>query len=87
MTSDPSDNGRPNQQGDAPVTSPGPSLTPGPALTVEGAALAGGRHSATLQNALERGEFPNAYRDPADGLTWLIPVADLQAAGYELRDV
>ena len=69
---------------DAPVTAPGPSLTPGPTLTLTGAALASGRHRSALRRALEKNQFPNAYRDPADGVTWLIPVADLQAAGYEL---
>lgn len=43
----------------------------------------------TLVRRLERDAFPNAYRDtgakgPGSG-PWLIPVADLQAAGYVVR--
>jgi hypothetical protein len=60
-----------------------PELTR-PVLTINGAAAATGRHRNTIRRALDSGKkFPNAYRHEGSG-PWLIPVADLVAAGYAL---
>jgi hypothetical protein len=79
-----SDAERLTNRDDVPLIAPGPSLTPGPTLTIDGAAHACREHPTSLRRALENNEFPNAYLDPADGSTWLIPITDLRAGGYEL---
>ncbi len=53
-----------------------------PSLTISDAATAVGRHRNTVRKALDAGKLPNASKG-SDG-SWLIPVTDLVAAGFEL---
>jgi hypothetical protein len=65
---------------------PGLDGTPAetPFLTVSEAALVCRRHRNTIRRRLDAGAFPNARRAFGDG-AWLIPVTDLEAAGFQLR--
>jgi len=56
-------------------------------LTLSEAADATGRHRQTLVRALSQGRLPNARKaGPAHAEVWRIPVADLEAAGYPVRE-
>lgn len=56
-------------------------------LTLSEAAVATGRHRQTLVRALGGGRFPNARKaGPAHAEVWRIPAADLEAAGYPVRE-
>ena len=56
-------------------------------LTLSEAAAATGRHRQTLVRALSQGRLPNARKaGPAHAEVWRIPVADLEAAGYPVRE-
>src|SRR5437867_13066383 len=52
-------------------------------LTFSEAAAAVGMHPSSLRRRFAKGQFPNAYRIGKG--PWRIPVADLVAAGIELR--
>ena len=55
-------------------------------LTLSEAAAATGKHRQTLVRALSTGRLPNARKSgPAHAEVWRIPVADLEAAGYPVR--
>ena len=56
-------------------------------LTLSEAAAATGKHRQTLVRALSQGRFPGARKTgPAHAEVWRIPRADLEAAGYAVRD-
>jgi hypothetical protein len=56
-------------------------------LTLSEAAAATGKHRQTLVRALSTGRFPNARKTgPAHAEVWRIPRADLEAAGYAVRE-
>lgn len=57
---------------------------PGIALTLAEAADACGVGRGTIYRWLDRGAFPNAYREQPGGI-WRIPVVDLEAAGLRPR--
>lgn len=57
--------------------------TPGLLSLVE-ASQASRVSTKTLRRRLQRGDFPGAYQDPEQRGAWLIPVADLLAAGLSL---
>jgi len=55
-------------------------------LTLSEAAAATGKHRQTIVRALSTGRLPNARKSgPAHAEVWRIPVADLEAAGYPVR--
>ena len=64
---------------DAGLTQPARILGERPAYTLSEAADACGVSRATIRRRLDAKAFPNAYKD-AEG-TWLVPIADLGAAG------
>lgn len=56
-------------------------------LTLSEAAAATGKHRQTLVRALSQGRFPSARKTgPGHAPVWRIPRADLEAAGYEVRE-
>lgn len=56
-------------------------------LTLSEAAAATGKHRQTLVRALSTGRFPGARKTgPGHAPVWRIPRADLEAAGYEVRE-
>lgn len=56
-------------------------------LTLSEAAASTGKHRQTLVRALSAGRFPNARKSgPAHAEVWRIPTADLEAAGYPVRE-
>jgi len=57
---------------------------PGIALTLAEAADACGVGRGAIHRWLEKGAFPNAYREQTTGV-WRIPVVDLEAAGLRPR--
>lgn len=60
---------------------------PSDAVTITEAAAITGKVRSTIVRALEAGRFPNAYREgPGDTAPWRVPIADLEAAGYAIRD-
>ncbi|HYV00977.1 MAG TPA: hypothetical protein VEM93_01340 [Actinomycetota bacterium] len=60
-----------------------PDVLEVPALTISEAAFVCRRNRGTIRRRLEAGAFPNARRAFGDG-PWLIPVTDLDAAGYKV---
>ena len=57
------------------------------ALTLREAAQRVGVARTTIRRALERGRFPNAYREDTAPYAWRVPLADLDAAGYRAVDL
>lgn len=56
-------------------------------LTITEAAERAGVHRSTIRRALDRDEFPDAYQDQdAPRQPWLIPVSNLDEAGYGATD-
>lgn len=56
-------------------------------VTVTAAAAVTGKVRSTIVRALDAGRFPNAYRvGEGETAPWRIPLADLEAAGYAIRD-
>ena len=56
-------------------------------LTLSEAAAVTGKHRQTLVRALSSGKFPNARKGgPSHAEVWRIPIADLEAAGYPVRE-
>ena len=55
-----------------------------PALTISQASKAAGVDRRTIRRRLDAGNLPGAYR-PEPGAPWLLPVADLLAAGLRLH--
>jgi len=54
-------------------------------VTITDAAAATGKARSTIVRALDAGRFPNAYRvGGGETAPWRIPLADLEAAGYQL---
>ena len=55
-------------------------------LTISEAATAIGKHRSTVVRGIQAGRFPNAALDVGiGGGVWLIPAADLKAAGYTVN--
>lgn len=52
------------------------------ALTIREVAASLGKDRRTVRRQLDAGRYPNAYREPGPTGRWLIPVADLNVAGY-----
>ena len=53
------------------------------ALTLREAAERVGVARTTIRRALDKGRFPNAYRDDAPPHAWRVPLGDLTTAGYQ----
>lgn len=62
-------------------------MTEAGGLSLSEAAAATGKHRQTLVRALSAGRFPNARKaGPSHAEVWRIPTADLEAAGYPVRE-